>query len=88
MTEETASRVVELLESIDGKLDALQRLEVRVDSLHEMMIAMKMDISGFQHEHDEYPGRLETIEATLSDIHLILESVAVPAEIRPEAPPV
>lgn len=86
MTEETASRVVELLESIDGKLGSLQSLEAQVDSIHAMLIAMKMDVSGFQHENNEYPGRLEAIEARLSDIQLILESVQAPKELSPEEP--
>jgi len=86
VTEETASRVVELLESIDGKLESLQRLEAQVESIHSMLIAMKMDVSGFQHENNEYPGRLEAMEQRLSDIQLILESIPLPRELRPEEP--
>lgn len=88
MTEETAARVVELLESIDGKLDSIPRLEAQMDAVVEMLSSMKMDISGFQHENNEYPGRLETIEARLSDIQLILESIEIPKQVRPEEPAV
>lgn len=88
MTDETAKRLVELLESIDAKLDSLARLEAQVDSIQGMLLQMKMDVSGFQHEKEEYPGRLETIEARLSDIQLILESVQAPKELRPEDPSV
>jgi DNA repair ATPase RecN len=88
MSDDTAKRLVELLGSIDTKLDALQRLEAQVDSIHAMLVSMKMDVSGFQHENEEFPGRLEAIEARLSDIQLILESIDVPKEVRPEDPSV
>lgn len=88
MTEETAARVVELLESIDGKLDTLPRVEAQLDAVVEMLTSIKMDVSGFQHESNEYPGRLETMEARLSDIQLILESIEIPKQLRPEEPAV
>ena len=87
MTEETAARLVALLESIDTKMDALSRIEAQLDSLHEMVLAVKMDVSGFEHEGATYPGRIENIESALNLLQTTLESFegsVPPAE--PKAP--
>jgi len=88
MTEETAARLVALLESIDTKLDGLSRLEAQLDSLHDLVLEMKMDVSGFEHEGTNYPGRVENIESALGLLQTTLESFegsVTPAE--PKAPP-
>ncbi len=87
LTEETAARLVTLLESIDTKMDALSRIEAQLDSLHGMVLEMKMDVSGFEHEGATYPGRLENLESALNLLQTTLESFegsVPPAE--PKAP--
>lgn len=88
LTEETGARLVALLESIDTKLDALSRIEAQVDSLHDLVLEMKMDVSGFEHEGAKYPGHLENIESALNLLQTTLESVeGSVATVQPKSPP-
>ena len=60
MNEETAARIVQLLEGTDPKFD-------RLDENEGLLQAIKMDVSGFEHEGKQYPGSGgEIISATKS----------------------
>lgn len=75
MDAEATARLIALLESIDTKLDGLNRIE---DVLHEL----KMEVCGFEHEGTQYPGSserliqaIEAVEAEVGSVQLTLESL-------------
>lgn len=55
------ARIVDLLESIDGKLDRLEAIEDSLDT-------MKLDVSGFEHDGTKFEGVGERILDVLSSI--------------------
>lgn len=80
MDAESSAKMLKLLESIDSKLDGLERIE---DLLYEL----KMEVCGFEHEGTQYPGSTEkiinalgSVEAELGSIQLTLEGL----EDKPE----
>ncbi len=61
MNEESAERMIQLLESIDSKLD-------RLDDIESLLQDIKIDVSGFEHEGKKYPGSSERVIAAIGSV--------------------
>ncbi|MBI3417490.1 MAG: hypothetical protein HY043_19540 [Verrucomicrobia bacterium] len=75
MNQETAERIIQLLESIDSKLD-------RLGSIDSLLHEVKMEGSGFEHEGKNYPGSseriiesIDSVESKLGFLEMTLDSI-------------
>ncbi len=75
MDAESSAKMLKLLESIDSKLDTLERIE-------DLLYDIKMEVSGFEHEGTQYPGSTEKIinaiglvEAEIGSLQLSVEAL-------------
>jgi chromosome segregation ATPase len=81
MNEQTAARIVELLESIDGQFATLREISVRLEAVADAVREIKMDISGFTHEGESYPGGLAQLNTSLERIHSELEGLKLTVDL-------
>ena len=60
--------MVQLLESIDSKLD-------RLDDIVGLLDTIKMDVSGFEHDGKTFPGSSDQIVDAVNSVQSQLESI-------------
>jgi hypothetical protein len=75
MDADSSARMLQLLESIDSKLDRLERIE-------DLLYDLKIEVCGFEHEGTPYPGStekiisaIEAVEAEVGSVQLAIEAI-------------
>ena len=75
MDAESSERMLQLLENINSKLDTLGRIE-------DLLIDIKMEVCGFEHEGTPYPGSTDkllnaigSVEAEITSLQLTIEAM-------------
>ena len=76
MTEETAERMVELLEDISLKLDGLEQIQSTLNSLDDMMHEIKLEVCALEHEGNRYPSLGDKIETAIESVQSELNSLS------------
>jgi hypothetical protein len=79
MDAESSARMLQLLENIDGKLETLGRIE-------DLLIDIKMEICGFEHEGTPYPGSTEKILKAIDSVETEIGSLQLSIEAMDDKP--
>jgi hypothetical protein len=79
MDAESSARMLQLLESIDTKLDGLERIE-------DLLYDLKMEVCGFEHEGTPYPGSTEKILSAIESVEAEIGSLQLSVEALEDKP--
>jgi hypothetical protein len=76
------SQIIDLLTSIDSRLDQLSNIELRPQDIESYLHEIKMVVSGFEHKGQKHPSVLEkivdgieNIESDVSSMSMTLSSI-------------
>lgn len=79
MDAESSERMLQLLENINSKLDTLGRIE-------DLLIDIKMEVCGFEHEGTPYPGSTDKLLNAIGSVEAEITSLQLTIEAMDEKP--
>lgn len=71
--------MLQLLENINSKLDTLGRIE-------DLLIDIKMEVCGFEHEGTPYPGSTDKLLNAIGSVEAEITSLQLTIEAMDEKP--